>query len=114
MKVKKVVAGRGPGNRRTREPEPIWKPNHDPHPEVTTMTLTINDTTMTSDQNPPDPAISGPASAGPARWTSDTLISIGDISELFKLGRTAAYELTQRPDFPEPVPISPRCHRWWA
>ena len=26
------------------------KPNHDPHPEVTAMTLTINDTTMTSDQ----------------------------------------------------------------
>jgi hypothetical protein len=31
---------------------PTWKPNHDPHPEVTAMTLTINDTTMTSDQNP--------------------------------------------------------------
>ena len=29
---------------------PTWKPNHDPHPEVTAMTLTINDTTMTSDQ----------------------------------------------------------------
>ena len=27
-----------------------WKPNHDPHPEVDAMTLTINDTTMTSDQ----------------------------------------------------------------
>jgi hypothetical protein len=33
---------------------------------------------------------------------------------LFKLGRTAAYELTHRPDFPEPVPISSRCYRWWA
>ena len=29
---------------------PTWKPNHDPDPEVTAMTLTINDTTMTSDQ----------------------------------------------------------------
>jgi predicted DNA-binding transcriptional regulator AlpA len=63
---------------------------------------------------PPDPAIPGPATAGPARWTSDSLISIEDIRKLFKLGRTAAYELTHRPDFPEPVPISPRCYRWWA
>ncbi len=63
---------------------------------------------------PPDPAISGPADAGSARWTSDRLISIGDIRKLFKLGRTAAYELTHRPEFPEPVPISPRCYRWWA
>jgi len=53
-------------------------------------------------------------SPGPARWTSDTPISIGDIRKLLKLGRTAAYELTHRPDFPEPVPISSRCHRWWA
>jgi predicted DNA-binding transcriptional regulator AlpA len=50
----------------------------------------------------------------PARWTSDRLISIGDIRELFKLGRTAAYELTRRPEFPEPVAISSRCYRWWA
>jgi predicted DNA-binding transcriptional regulator AlpA len=63
-------------------------------------------------RRPPDPAI--PATAALARWTSDTLISIGDIRQLFKLGRTAAYELTHRPDFPEPVPISPRCYRWWA
>ena len=63
---------------------------------------------------PPDPAIPAPSAARPARWTSDNLISIGDIRMLFKLGRTAAYELTHRPDFPEPVPISPRCYRWWA
>ncbi len=31
---------------------PTWKPNHDPDPEDTAMTLTINDTTMTSDQTP--------------------------------------------------------------
>ena len=60
---------------------------------------------------PPDPAIPAPSAA---RWTSDRLISIGDIRALFKLGRTAAYELTHRPDFPEPVPVSPRCYRWWA
>ena len=38
------------GEDRHRDPEPAWKPNHDPDPEVTAMTLTINDTTMTSDQ----------------------------------------------------------------
>jgi len=63
---------------------------------------------------PPDPAIPAPSAARPARWTSDRLISIGDIRTLFKLGRTAAYELTHRPDFPDPVPVSPRCYRWWA
>jgi len=60
------------------------------------------------------PPVPQPATAAPSRWTSDTLISIGDIRQLFKLGRTAAYELTHRPDFPEPVPVSPRCYRWWA
>jgi predicted DNA-binding transcriptional regulator AlpA len=64
--------------------------------------------------HPPDPATSAPSAAPPARWASDTLISIGDIRTLFKLGRTAAYELTHRPDFPELVPILSRCYRWWA
>jgi predicted DNA-binding transcriptional regulator AlpA len=49
-----------------------------------------------------------------ARWANDALISIADIRKRFKLGRTAAYELTHRPGFPNPVPISPRCYRWWA
>ena len=44
----------------------------------------------------------------------DRLISIDDIRELFKLGRTAAYELTHRPEFPVPVQVSRRCLRWWA
>ena len=52
--------------------------------------------------------------ASQAPWMTDRLISIQDIRELFRLGRTAAYELTHRPDFPEPVVISPRCYRWWA
>ena len=52
--------------------------------------------------------------ARPPRLASDKLISITDIRRLFKLGRTAAYELTRRPGFPDPVPISPRCYRWWA
>src|SRR3984957_19522390 len=44
----------------------------------------------------------------------DRLISIDDIRALFKLGRTAAYELTRRPGFPAPVQVSRRCLRWWA
>lgn len=63
---------------------------------------------------PPDAASLAPSAGRPARSTSDRLISIADIRALFKLGRTAAYELTRRPDFPAPVPISPRCYRWWA
>ena len=63
---------------------------------------------------PPDPAIPPPPTGGQTRWANDKLISIGDIRNLFKLGRTAAYELTHRPEFPEPVPISSRCYRWWA
>jgi hypothetical protein len=31
-------------------PSPILKPNHDPDPEVTAMSLSINDTAMTSDR----------------------------------------------------------------
>ena len=64
--------------------------------------------------SPLDPAICPPGIAGQNRWTTDRLISIGDIRDLFKLGRTAAYELTHRPEFPAPVPVSSRCYRWWA
>ena len=63
------------------------------------------------------PGTHGPGEAqaeGQARWATDTLISIRDIRELFGLGRTAAYELTHRPGFPEPIKLSPRCYRWWA
>ncbi len=63
---------------------------------------------------PPYQAIPGPETTGQARWTTDRLISIGDIRSFFKLGRTAAYELTHRPEFPAPVAISSRCYRWWA
>ncbi len=48
------------------------------------------------------------------RPAGDRLISIADIRLIFKLGRTAAYELTHRPEFPDHVEISPRCYRWWA
>ena len=48
------------------------------------------------------------------RTTDDTLIGMADIRIIFKLGRTAAYDLARRPDFPARVVISARCHRWWA
>jgi predicted DNA-binding transcriptional regulator AlpA len=50
----------------------------------------------------------------PGRAAGDRLVTIADIRTLFGLGRTAAYELTHRPGFPEPVTISSRCYRWWA
>jgi predicted DNA-binding transcriptional regulator AlpA len=49
-----------------------------------------------------------------APWMADRLISVREIRMLFRLGRTAAYELTHRSGFPEPVVISSRCYRWWA
>ena len=58
--------------------------------------------------------MSSPQPAEPPRWIHDSLIGITEIRRIFKLGRTAAYELTHRPGFPDPVPISPRCYRWWA
>ena len=48
------------------------------------------------------------------RRDTDRLICISDIRILFKLGRTAAYELTHRSGFPAPVQVSRRCLRWWA
>lgn len=48
------------------------------------------------------------------RWSRDRLIDIGEICQAFKIGRTAAYELTHRREFPDPVVLSPRCYRWWA
>jgi len=57
---------------------------------------------------------SEPGAAALPQWMPDKLISTRDIRMLFELGRTAAYELTHRPGFPEPIVISPRCYRWWA
>jgi len=44
---------------------------------------------------------------------TDVMITISDIRRIFRLGRSAAYELTHREDFPVPIPISARCYRWW-
>ena len=55
-----------------------------------------------------------PEPHGVPRPASDSLISVADIRKIFGLGRTAAYELTHRPDFPGRVQLSPRCYRWWA
>ena len=60
------------------------------------------------------PGSGADSAAEPPRWTRDSLIGIAEIRRIFRLGRTAAYELTHRPGFPDPIPISPRCYRWWA
>jgi predicted DNA-binding transcriptional regulator AlpA len=62
----------------------------------------------------PDPPAAKAQATGPLRLDSDTLITITDIRRIFRLGRTAAYDLTRRAGFPEPVRVSARCYRWWA
>lgn len=61
-----------------------------------------------------DSAVEPRADDPHAERADDRLISISDIRRIFKLGRTAAYDLTHRPDFPETVRLSARCYRWWA
>jgi predicted DNA-binding transcriptional regulator AlpA len=56
----------------------------------------------------------GPQPADLSRVANDRLLTIADIREIFGLGRTAANELTHRPDFPNHVRVSRRCYRWWA
>src|SRR3989442_600585 len=63
---------------------------------------------------PEDLAACPQETAGPSPSASDKLISIDYIRNLFKLGRTAAYELTHRPGFRDPVETSRHCYRWWA
>ena len=64
--------------------------------------------------SPWDPAADARPTPEPLRLVSGQLISIADIRAVFKLGRTAAYDLTHRPGFPDPVQVSPRCYRWLA
>jgi predicted DNA-binding transcriptional regulator AlpA len=64
--------------------------------------------------SPHDLSVLGAQASSAYRGPDDRLISISDIRALFKLGRTAGYELTHRAGFPDPVPISSRCYRWWA
>jgi predicted DNA-binding transcriptional regulator AlpA len=67
-----------------------------------------------------DPAVSSPPGTDQPEALpgdlppGDRLISIREIRQLFSLGRTAAYELTHRPGFPAPVPLSSHAYRWWA
>ena len=69
---------------------------------------------MTLLPHPEDSSGCEPEVTRQGRCDTDQLISIGDIRTLFKLGRTAAYELTRRPEFPAPVQISRGCLRWWV
>ena len=79
---------------------------------MTTFGIAKGRTLLTGNANP----LTGlePETARHGRGNTDQLISITDIRALFKLGRTAAYELTHRPEFPAPVQVSRRCLRWWA
>jgi hypothetical protein len=76
------------------------------------------DPAMTSPEDLParPPETAGPPSSasGKRQAASGKRISIDYIRDLFKLGRTAAGELTHRPGFPDSVKISPHCYRWWA
>jgi len=64
--------------------------------------------------SPQDPATGKPQDAHSPGLAGDSLISIADVRRIFRLGRTAAYELTRRPGFPDPVQVSAGCYRWWA
>jgi predicted DNA-binding transcriptional regulator AlpA len=50
----------------------------------------------------------------PSGWSPDGagLMSRREIGEFFRLGKSAAYDLTRRADFPPPVVVSTRCLRW--
>lgn len=56
------------GQYRHRDPSPDWKANHNPDPEVTAMTLTINETAMTSDQTVHTPAAERDLHQGHRLW----------------------------------------------
>lgn len=79
---------------------------------MTTSGIAKGRTLLIGNANPPTGL--EPETARQGRGNTDQLISITDIRALFKLGRTAAYELTHRPEFPPPVQVSRRCLRWWA
>lgn len=69
---------------------------------------------MTLLPRPEDSSGREPEATRQGRRDTDELLSISDIRMRFKLGRTAAYELTRRPGFPAPVQISRGCLRWWV
>jgi len=78
-------------------------PSRAQHPQEKTMATQLTPEAV----NSPDPTADPPAAAartgGLLRLDADTLITIADIRRIFRLGRTAAYELAHRPGFPDPV-----------
>jgi predicted DNA-binding transcriptional regulator AlpA len=80
--------------------------------DASTSPFTVE--TMTPLPDPAESSVYESEVVRQGRPDTDHLISINDIRALFKLGRTAAYELTHRPGFPAPVQVSRRCLRWWA
>ena len=70
--------------------------------------------TMTSLPNPTAGSVHESEAVQQAGPDTDELVDIDGIRALFKLGRTAAYQLTHRSGFPPPVQVSRRCLRWWS
>lgn len=56
--------------------------------------------------------VTGEATGSDGAAETNRLISRQQVGDLFGLRRSAAYDLTQRPDFPPPVVVSPKCLRW--
>ena len=84
---------------------------------ITVLLAVYSSPPTVEDMTLPEPEASSacdPEAVRQGRPGADRLISIGDIRVLFKLGRTAAYELTHCPGFPAPVHVSRRCLRWRA
>jgi hypothetical protein len=70
---------------------------HDDHPAPEAIT---------SSDAPTDPPAARARDGGPLRPDGDILITITDIRQIFQLGRTAAYGLTRRPGFLDPVRVT--------
>jgi predicted DNA-binding transcriptional regulator AlpA len=84
------------------------------HPQGTAVTTQSSPEAISPPGSIAGPPATRARAGGPLRLDGDTLITIADVRRIFRLGRTAAYELTRRPDFPSPVQVSARCYRWWA
>lgn len=55
----------------------------------------------------------GRAMTASDRAGSRRLLTIGDLRELLRCGRTTAYARVHEDDFPTPVVFSGSAHRWW-
>ncbi len=80
-----MISAPEPANR-----NPAPKPDHDPHPEVTAMTLTINDTTMTSDQTAHTARHAPERNGWEVSWLPDQVLDRNTAITAMTLADTAA------------------------